>query len=84
MIAAIINKKRLNPIAAELFIRGRILKYQKTKYNIIFYYENFKQKRTSTNCNKSLIDVDFKDFIKIYNEYTTEPYSFLVNNFIIS
>ena len=25
-------------------------------------------------------DIDFKDFIKIYETYTVEPYSFLVND----
>ena len=25
-------------------------------------------------------DIDFKDFMKLYKEYTKEPYSFLVND----
>ena len=25
-------------------------------------------------------DIDFKDFIKIYSQFTAEPYSFLVND----
>ena len=25
-------------------------------------------------------DIDFKDFIKIFIKYTTEPYSFLIND----
>ena len=25
-------------------------------------------------------DIDFKDFIKFYKNYTKDPYSFLVNN----
>ena len=25
-------------------------------------------------------DIDFKDFMKIFERYTTEPYSFLVND----
>ena len=25
-------------------------------------------------------DIDFKNFMKIYKKYTTEPYSFLVND----
>ena len=25
-------------------------------------------------------DIDFKDFIKIYIKYTTEPYSFFIND----
>ena len=27
-----------------------------------------------------MIDIDFKDFIKMYKKYTAEPYSFLVND----
>ena len=30
-------------------------------------------------CN-DLSDNDFKDFIKLYKDYTKEPYSFLVND----
>ena len=28
--------------------------------------------------------IDFKDFIKLYKEYTKEPYSFLVNDMTLS
>ena len=31
-----------------------------------------------------LCDIDFKDFMKLYKEYTKEPYSFLVNNTTLS
>ena len=29
-------------------------------------------------------DIDFKDFMKLYKEYTKEPYSFLVNDTTLS
>ena len=29
-------------------------------------------------------DIDFKDFMKIYEKYTAEPYSFLVNDTTLS
>ena len=29
-------------------------------------------------------DIDFKDFMKLYNDYTKEPYSFLVNDATLS
>ena len=29
-------------------------------------------------------DTDFKDFMKLYKEYTREPYSFLVNDTTLS
>ena len=67
MITDMINKKKLNPVVTQLFIRGRKLnisivfitqsyfKVQKTKFSTLFYYENSKQKRTSTNCPKSFV-----------------------------
>ena len=29
-------------------------------------------------------DIDFKDFMKLYKDYTKEPYAFLVNDTILS
>ena len=31
-----------------------------------------------------LSDIDFKDFMKLYKDYTKKPYSFLVNNTTLS
>ena len=31
-----------------------------------------------------LSDIDFKDFTKLYKDYTKEPYSFLVNDTTLS
>ena len=95
MIADMINNKKLNPIATELFIRGR-----KLNISIVFItYSYFKVPKdvrlNSTHffimkiLNKRELqqialnhssDIDFKDFMKIYKEYTKEPYSFLVND----
>ena len=71
MIADMINNKKLNPIVTELFIRGRKLNisivfitqsYFKVpkdarlnSTHFLFYHENSKLKRTSTNCFKSFI-----------------------------
>ena len=68
MIADMIKNKKLNPIVTELFIRGRKLnipivfitqsyfKEPKNRRNYaLLYYENSRQKRTSTNCTKSFI-----------------------------
>ena len=64
------NKKKLNPIVTELFIRGRNLNiliafitqsYFKLKKEVrpntthFFYCKDSKQKRTSANCNESII-----------------------------
>ena len=70
MIAYMINNKKLNSIVTELFIRGRKLNiylvfitqsYFKVPKDVklntthIFISKNCKQKKTSTNCIKSLI-----------------------------
>ena len=34
--------------------------------------------------SKHLSDIDFKDFMKLYKEYTKKPYSFLVNDTTLS
>ena len=31
-----------------------------------------------------LSDIEFKDFIKLYKDYTREPFSFLVNDITLS
>ena len=69
MIADMINNKILNPAITELFIRcGKVnisilfitQSYFKVLKSVrlnstVFYHENSKQKRTSTNCTKSFI-----------------------------
>ena len=50
MIVDMLNNKKLNPIVTELFIRGRKLDVFSCFYYTLFYYENSKQTRTSTNC----------------------------------
>ena len=90
-----INNKKLNPVVAELFIRGR-----KPNISIVFITQSYFKvpkdaKLNSTNIfiMKTTIkreleqialnhssDIDFKDFINIYKKCTAEPYSFLVND----
>ena len=83
------NNKKLNPIATELFIRGR-------KINISIVYITPKDVRLNSTHffimripNKRELqqiarnhssDIDLKDFIKSYKKYTVEPYNFLVND----
>ena len=94
MITDMVNNKKLNSIVTELLIGGRKLNISvvfitqsylisrkcQTKFYPLFYHENPKQKTTSTDCIKSLSDIDFKNFIKNYKKCTAEPYSCLVNN----
>ena len=91
------NKKKLNPVVNQLFIRGT-----KLNISIVFitqsYFKVPKEVRLNTTHffimkiqNKRELqqialnhfsDIDFKDFIKIYKKYTAEPYSFIVNDTI--
>ena len=95
MIADMINNKRLNPIVAELFIRGRkrnisvtfITKsYFKVPKDVTlnsthFFMSKIPNKRglQQIALNYSF-DIDFKDFMKIFKRHTVEQYSFLLND----
>ena len=88
MIADMINNNKLNPIVTELFIRGR-----KLDISIVFITQSYfkvpkdffimkipnKRELQQIALNHSS-DIDFKDFMNIYEKSTKEPYSFLVNN----
>ena len=93
MIADMINKKKLNSIVNELFIRGR-----KLNISLVFitqsYFKVPKDVRLNTTHffipkvpNKRELgdiainhssDLSTKDFVSIYRECTAEPYAFLV------
>ena len=99
MIADMINKKKLNSIITELFIRGR-----KLNISLIFITQSYVKvtKDVTLNTthffimkipNKSELqqvaqklssDINTKDFMKIYKKCTTEPYSFLVNDITLA
>ena len=95
MIAHMINNKKLNSIVTELFIRGRKLNislvfitqsYFKVPKDIRVNTTHFfimkipnKRELQQTALNHSS-DINFKDFVRIYKNYTDEPYSFLVND----
>ena len=74
--------KRLSPIVTELFIRGRKLNiyllYIKQFYFALVKYENPKPKRTSIGRidHSSNINIDFKNFMNLYEKYTAKPYLF--------
>ena len=90
-----INNNKLNPVVTELFIRGRKLNISiifitqscfkepkdirlNSTHFVIMKIPN-KRELQQTALNHSS-DIDFKDFMKIYEKYTKEPYSFLVND----
>ena len=91
MIADISNNKKLNSIVTELFIRGRKLNislvfitqsYFKVPKDVRLNSTHFfimkipnKRELQQIALNHSS-DINSKDFIKIYEKYTAEPYSF--------
>ena len=95
MIAEMINNKKLNPIVAELFIRGR-----KINISIVFITQSYFKVPKGVRLNSTHFfimkipnkrelqqvalnhssDIDFKDFMKFFRKYTAKPYYFLVNN----
>ena len=93
-----INNNKLNPIVTELFIRGRKLNisivvitqsYFKVPKDVRLNSKHFfimkilnKRELQQIALNHSS-DIDFKDFMNIYNKSTKEPYSFLVNDTIL-
>ena len=88
MIADMINNKKLNPVVTELFIRGRKLNisivfitqlYFKVPKDVRLSSTHFfimkipnKTELQQIALNHSL-NIDFKDFIKIYKKFTVEP-----------
>ena len=95
MIADMINNKKLNSIVTKLFIRGRKLiislvfitqSYLKFPKDVRLNSTHFfimkipdKRELQQIALNHSS-DISTKDFINIHKKYTTEPYSFLVND----
>ena len=94
-VLIVFDDKKLNPVVTESFIRGRKLNisivfitqsYFKVPKQIRLNITHFFVMKIPNNrelqqvaLNHSL-DIDFKDFIKIYKKYTAEPYLLLVND----
>ena len=95
LIADMINNKKLNPIVTELFIRDRkinisIVFITKSYFKVPkdvrlnsthFFIMKIPNKREPRQiATYQSLDIDFKDFIKIYKKCTARRYSFLVND----
>ena len=51
------------------------------RLNITFYFiMKIPSKRELQQIASNLSNIDFKDFMKLYKDYTKEPYSFLGND----
>ena len=95
MIADMISNNKLNPIVTKLFIRGRKLNISIVFITQSYFKVPKDVRLNSTHCfimkitNKRELqqialnrssDIDFKDFMNIFNKSTKKPYSFLVND----
>ena len=95
MITDMESNKKLSPTVTELFLRGRKLnisivfisqsyfKVPKTiRLNATHYFiVKIPNKRELQQIASNLFfDIDFIGFVKLYEDYTKEPYSFLVND----
>ena len=95
MIADMIHDKNLNPVVTVLFIRGRKLNissvFTMQSYFIVpknvrinstdYFIMKMSSKRELQQIGSNLLlDIDIKDFIKMYKKCASEPYSFLVND----
>ena len=92
------SNKKLGPFITELFLRGRQLnillvfisqsdfKVSKTiRLNATFFIGKIENKgELQRRESNHLSDIHFKDFMKLYKDYTKEPYSFLVNDTTLS
>ena len=99
MITGMINNKKLNSIVTELFIRVRELNiflvfitksYFKVPKDVRLNSTHFfimkipNKSELQQNARNHSSDISTKDFIKIYKNFTTEPYSFLVNDAVLA
>ena len=90
-----IHNKKLNSIVIELFIRGRKLNislvsitqsYVKVPKDVrlntthIFIAKIPDKRELQQITTNHSLDINIKDFAKIYRKCTSEPYSFLVND----
>ena len=83
------SNKKLGPIVTEMFLRGKsYFKVPKTmRLNATRYLISkipTKRKLIQQIASNHSSDIDFEDFLKLYKDYTKEPYSFLVNDTTLS
>ena len=99
MIADMESNKKLSPVIFELFLGGRKLNISFALLSQTYFKVPKTLRLNATHCfimkvpNKRKTqqiesnhssDIDFKDFIKLYKDYTEEPYSLLVNDTALS
>ena len=92
------SNKKLSTIVTELFLRRRKLNvslvfisqsylevHKTVKLNTTHFIMKIPNKRKNQQiASNHSSDIGFKDFMKLYKDYTKEPYSFLVNDTTLS
>ena len=99
MIADMEANKKLNPIVTELLLRVRKLNISLVFISQSYFKVPKTIRLNATYCFimkmsnkgklqqialKHLSDIEFKNFMKLYKDYTKEPFCFLVNNTTLS
>ena len=92
-------RNKLSPKVAELFLGARklnisivfvsqsyfkVLKTIRLNSTHYFMMKIPNKRELQQIASNRLSDIDFKDFMKLYKEYTQEPNSFLVNDITLS
>ena len=93
MIADVMGDKKFEAIIKELFIRRRKLnisivfitqsyfrtpKYARLNSTHYLLMKIQSKKELQNIVQENSGNIDFKDFLKIYKDYTSEPYSFMI------
>ena len=98
MIADTISNKKLCIIVTELFLKRqlnislafisqsyfRVIKTIRLNVAHYFIMKIPNKRELQQIASNHLSDIDFKDFMKVYKDYTKGPYSVLVNDTIVS
>ena len=99
MIADMNNNRKLNSIVTEFFTRGRKLNislvvitqsYFKVPKDVrlntthVFIMKILNKRELQQIALNHSSDIDYKDFVNIYKKCTDEPYSFSVNDTMLS
>ena len=95
MMADMINNEKLNSLVTELFIRGKklnisllfitqsyfkVVKDVRLNCTQFFIIKSLNKRELQQIALNGLLDIAFKDFIKIYKKCTAGPYYFSVND----
>ena len=79
MIADMESNKKLIPAVTELFLRRR-----KFSISLVFISQTYFKIKLQQIASNHSSKIDFKDVMKVYKDYTKEPYLFSLNDTTLS